>query len=138
MKYQKLGACGLKSSENWATQMQVMPFRTNMCLSQPYSFIINPFEACHNCCQANPVCSMSSWTKLHLNGLEIVLLIPLKKSQSPIFHMWPWSKPFLFQSQSPHYCLLHFHLLYNIFDYFHWLSFDVILNYSSNMQRIIS
>jgi len=87
--------------------------------------------------KANVVCLMSSWTKLHLNGLEILLLVPLRKDKSLIFYMWP-SRPFLFQSQIPHCGLPYFHLLCNLLDLFHGLSFDVILNYSSYVQSLIT
>jgi len=94
MKYEKQKELWLRKSENWAKQVQVMPFWTNMYLFRPYT-LINHFKVCQMCCQANPVYPISSWTKLNLNGLEIILLIHLKKDQRPIFHMWP-SRSFLF------------------------------------------
>jgi len=84
-----------KNSENWFTHVQVIPFWTNVYLSRPYT-LNDQFKACLMHCRANWVYSMSSWTKLHLNGLETVLLIQLKKGQSPIYHVM--SKPSLFQS----------------------------------------
>jgi len=106
-----------------------------MCLSWPHTCIIR-FQVRQMCYQAIPVHSMLSWTKLHLNGLEVVWLIHLKENQRPIFHMRP-SKPPLFHSKFLHCGLFYFHLLYNIFDYFYWLSFEVILNYSSLIHRFI-
>jgi len=75
--------------------------------------LITHFKVCQICYQTNPTYSMSSWTKLHLNGLEIELIIHFKRGQRPTFHMWP-SRPFLFQPLLSHCGLLYFHLLYNI------------------------
>jgi len=71
VKYGKWGEDCLKNSKNWATQMQVMPFWTNIYLSQPYT-LIKQFKARQRCYQVKPVCSMSSWTKLYLNILKII------------------------------------------------------------------
>ena len=126
MKYEKRGLYWLKNSENWATQVQDMPFWTNTYLTRSYT-LINQFKACQMCCQANPIYSMSSWAKLHLHGFDIVLLIHPEKNQSPIIHMWP-SRPFLFQSQLPHCGLLYFIYFVTYWIYFidsvlmlHWI-----------------
>jgi len=67
------------------------------------------------CYQANPGYSKFFSTKLHLDGLETVLLIYLKRNQRSLFHMWPLRPP-LWQSKLFHYGLPYHHLLYNIFN----------------------
>ena len=95
MMYEKWGQYWVKNSENWATHVQLMPFSTNMYLSWPQSYITH-FQVCQICYKGNPIYLMSSWTKLHLNGIEIMLLIHSKRNQRPIFFIWP-SRPPLFQ-----------------------------------------
>ena len=52
---------------------------------------ITYFKVCPMCYQTNPIYSLSFETKLHLNGIETVLLINLikdffKKNSSPIYN----------------------------------------------------
>jgi len=136
IKYEKWEDYWLENNENWAMEVQVMPFWTNMYLSRPYT-LINQFKACQICFQANPMYSMLSWTKLHLNGLNIAFLTHLKKDQSPIFHMWP-SRPFIFNLNYVIMVYFTFDFRYNTFVSFRWCSLEVILNYSSYVQWLIT
>ena len=95
MKCERWGECWLNHSETWAKQLLLMPFWTKLYFSWPHMVIIHSMVD-QMCYQVNPVYSISSWTKLHLTGLETVFLVHLKKDQRHIFHMWP-SRRFLFQ-----------------------------------------
>ena len=57
-----------------------MPFWINMYLSWPYT-IVSRFRVCQMCWQAHPVYSISSRTKLYLNGHETILVIHLKRTK---------------------------------------------------------
>ena len=72
------GECWFNYSENKPMQKQVMPLWTTMYLSLPHTFITH-FTICQTRYQANPVHSMSSWTKLYVNDLEIVSFTHLRK-----------------------------------------------------------
>jgi len=49
-----------------------------MYLYRPHNLIIH-LKVCQMCYEANPLYSLSSEIKLHLNGHETALLIPFKK-----------------------------------------------------------
>jgi len=52
----EVGEYWLKNSENWATQMQVIPFWNNMHLSQPYTLSTH-FKVCRTQCHLELNCS---------------------------------------------------------------------------------
>jgi len=69
--------------------------------------------------------------------LKTISLIHLKKNQRLILLMWK-SRPSIFQTKLSRCGLLYFHVLYNMLDFLHWLSFDFILNYLSEVQCLIT
>ena len=123
--------------------VRIGPQKYNLCHHEPSCIslglilLITHFKVYQMCCQANPMCSLSSKTQLLLSGLETILLKHLKEDQRSIFHLWP-SEPFLFHFQLSYCGLIYFHLTYSIFNLFRWLSFWVISNYSNNMQCLIT
>jgi len=88
MKYEKWGECWLKNNETWVTQVQVMPFWTNMYLSWPQTCITHyKYTKC--------VVKLTQCTHCHMKPSYTSMVLKLyrylvsKRGKRPFFYMCP-------------------------------------------------
>jgi len=110
MKYEKWGEFWLKNNDNWATQVQVMPFWTNMYLSWPHICIAH-FQLCQMYYKANPVYLMLSWNKsAPLLTLNHYYQLKCIRNQLSIDN---YRSPILFYL--PYLIVIYFALIYSLY-----------------------
>jgi len=118
MKYERWRKYWFNHSENYMTQVLLVPFWTilNQVVFLLAAHHYDSFHGIPTVLQANPMYSMSSWTKLCLNDPKTALFIHLKKIKDLSFTC---------DSQD----LFYFNINYLIPTYFTFIHFTIYLTY---------
>jgi len=113
MKYKKWGEYWLKNSENWALQLKVMLFGTNMYLSWPHTYIIH-CKVCQRCYQGNLVYFNVILNETTPQWPWNCIVNLSQKGAKHLSSICEHQSLFNFIFNFSHYGLFYFYLLYNI------------------------
>ena len=125
LKYEKWEVHGIKNSENWVIQVQVMPSWAHMCLFWPFTSIYR-FKVYLISVSGQPSGFIDFLNQAILQWPWTEVLNRLRKNQKPIYFMWQ-SRPLVSYLNVTHLTFSCFtsHLV-NLIDSVH-----IILKYSN-------